>query len=219
MDSTMERPPRTGGGSEGPAVPITRASGLAHDSRRPDKSLAGLVADFGASRVATGASSPWAVFQIQTAGITFRWATSPVRPPADVDYLGRRPRGARRDYRAAPMSRSEQILLLREQPPERRLRPRWAWSSSRPGGTRTASDKTKMDIERWSNYDAQLGRLKDNRMIAQPSSSRTASGKHGSLPEADKNRLFRYLMARTSAFSHMMYVICWNGPRRGRKTR
>jgi hypothetical protein len=34
-------------------------------------------------------------------------------------------------------------------------------------------------------------------------------GNYGDLPEADRNRLLRYVMARTSAYSHLWYVLCF----------
>lgn len=80
-------------------------------------------------------------------------------------------------------------------------------------GTRASSDKSRMDLERWKHYDIWIQQLKDDRMIAEAIIFEDGKREsYGFLPEVDKNRLLRYVMARTSTFSHMMYVICMEWP-------
>ena len=73
-------------------------------------------------------------------------------------------------------------------------------------GNKNRNDKTKMDLERWKQYDDYICRLKDNGMLAEMWFFADDSG-FGELSTADKNRLFRYAMARTSAFSNTLYII------------
>jgi hypothetical protein len=77
-------------------------------------------------------------------------------------------------------------------------------------GNRQSSDKTRMDLARWRLYDGYLRRLKDNGLLAYMSIFEDGKpGSYGFLPQTAKNRLCRYVMARTSAFSHLWYVICF----------
>lgn len=73
-------------------------------------------------------------------------------------------------------------------------------------GSASSNDKTKMDLARWKKYDGYIQRLIDNGMFAEMWFFADDSG-FGKLSKADKNRLFRYAMARTSAFSNTLYVI------------
>ncbi len=73
-------------------------------------------------------------------------------------------------------------------------------------GSADNNDKTRMDLGRWKNYDAYLRSFKENRMLAEMWFFADDSN-FGDLSEADKKRLFRYAMARTSAYSHTLYVI------------
>ncbi len=73
-------------------------------------------------------------------------------------------------------------------------------------GTGDANDKSRMDLARWKRYDNHLLSFKQNNMFAEMWFFADDSN-FGALPEADKNRLFRYAMARTSAFTHTLYVI------------
>lgn len=73
-------------------------------------------------------------------------------------------------------------------------------------GTASSNDKTRMDLARWHLYDGYILALKDQKMIASMWFFADDSG-FGDLPSADRNRLFRYAMARTSAFTHTMYVL------------
>jgi len=77
-------------------------------------------------------------------------------------------------------------------------------------GDHTSSDKQRMDLARWRLYDEYLQRLKDNGLLAYMSIFEDGKpGNYGDLPEADRNRLLRYVMARTSAYSHLWYVLCF----------
>jgi hypothetical protein len=73
-------------------------------------------------------------------------------------------------------------------------------------GTASENDKTRMDLARWKLYDQYIQRFKDAGMFAEMWFFADDSD-FGALPDAVKNRLYRYAMARTSAFSHTMYVI------------
>jgi Putative collagen-binding domain of a collagenase len=63
-----------------------------------------------------------------------------------------------------------------------------------------------MDLARWKLYDQYIRSFKNERMFAQLWFFADDS-RFGRLTQAEKNRLFRYAMARTSAFSHTLYVI------------
>lgn len=80
------------------------------------------------------------------------------------------------------------------------------WLNGRLSGWLSESDKELMDLARWKLYDDYIRRFKDNLMVAQMWFFADDSN-FGSLSQATKNRLFRYAMARTSAFSNTMYVI------------
>ncbi|MDP2899098.1 MAG: right-handed parallel beta-helix repeat-containing protein [bacterium] len=77
-------------------------------------------------------------------------------------------------------------------------------------GTAANSDKTKMDLGRWKLYDGYLQRMKDTGLSAYISLFEDGKpGNYGRLPMADRKRFMRYAMARTSAFSHVWYVLCF----------
>ena len=77
-------------------------------------------------------------------------------------------------------------------------------------GDHTSSDKTRMDLARWRLYDEYLRRMKDNDLLAFMSIFEDGKrGSYGDLPESDRNRLLRFVMARTSAYSHLWYVLCF----------
>lgn len=73
-------------------------------------------------------------------------------------------------------------------------------------GTAGNPDRTKMNLARWKLYDSYIRRFKDAGMLAELWFFADDSN-FGPLSQTDKNRLFRYAMARTSAFSHTLYVI------------
>lgn len=80
------------------------------------------------------------------------------------------------------------------------------WSVTPWVGTANNNDKTKMDLARWRDYDQQIREFAENSILAQMWFLADDSS-FGSLSVSHKNRLFRYGMARTSAFTHTMYVI------------
>jgi hypothetical protein len=67
-------------------------------------------------------------------------------------------------------------------------------------------DRSRMDLARWTQFDQYLQDFKNAGMFAEMWFFADDSG-FGGIPQADKNRLFRYAMARTSAYSHTLYVI------------
>jgi hypothetical protein len=73
-------------------------------------------------------------------------------------------------------------------------------------GSAADNDKSRMDLARWRLYDQYIRRFKDAGMFAEMWFFADDS-QFGGLSEAIKNRHFRYAMARTSAFSHTVYVI------------
>jgi hypothetical protein len=73
-------------------------------------------------------------------------------------------------------------------------------------GSASSNDKTRMDVARWKTYDDYIRRFKDNEMLAELWFFADDSN-FSSLPLADQQRLIRYGMARTSAFSHTLYTL------------
>lgn len=82
----------------------------------------------------------------------------------------------------------------------------WGQSVTPWVGTANNNDKTKMDLARWKLYDQYILRFKNNGILAEMWFFADDSN-FGNLSQADRERLFRYAMARTSAFSHTLYVI------------
>ncbi len=77
-------------------------------------------------------------------------------------------------------------------------------------GDHASSDKKQMDLARWRLYDQYLRRMKDSGLLAYMSIFEDGKrGNYGDLPESDRNRLLRYVMARTSAYCHLWYVLCF----------
>lgn len=73
-------------------------------------------------------------------------------------------------------------------------------------GTASSPDRARMDLARWKLYDGYIRRFKDSKMLAEMWFFADDSN-FGSIPQADQKRLIRYALARTSAFSHTMYVL------------
>lgn len=73
-------------------------------------------------------------------------------------------------------------------------------------GNGSENDKTQMHLARWKKYDRYIRLFKEAGMFAELWFFADDS-RFGGLSDAIKNRLFRYAMARTSAFSHTLYVI------------
>jgi hypothetical protein len=72
--------------------------------------------------------------------------------------------------------------------------------------TESETDLTRMDIAAWTRYDRYIKDIKEAGMFAELWFFADDSG-FGKLSQEDKNRLFRYGMARTSAFNHTLFVI------------
>ena len=73
-------------------------------------------------------------------------------------------------------------------------------------GTAHQNDPSRFDLSRWKKYDGYIRHQKQNQMFAELWLFADDSD-FGRLPPQVKHRLIRYAMARTSAFSHMLYVI------------
>ena len=73
-------------------------------------------------------------------------------------------------------------------------------------GTSQDNDKSRMNLSRWKAYDDSIIRLKQHAMFAELWFFADDSG-FGKLSQTEKNRLYRYALARTSAFTHTLYVI------------
>lgn len=73
-------------------------------------------------------------------------------------------------------------------------------------GSAASNNKTLMDLTRWDRYDDHILEMKENGMLAEMWFFADDSS-FGSMSLADQQRLIRYSMARTSAFSHTMYVM------------
>jgi hypothetical protein len=73
-------------------------------------------------------------------------------------------------------------------------------------GTASSNDKSRFDLARWKMYDQWVERLRDSGVVAHLWFFADDSS-FGKLPTADKQRLFRYAMARQSAYVNTMFVI------------
>jgi hypothetical protein len=67
-------------------------------------------------------------------------------------------------------------------------------------------DLSRMDIAAWARFDQYIIDIKNAGMLAELWFFADDSG-FGGFSQADKNRLFRYGMARSSAFNHTLFVI------------
>jgi hypothetical protein len=73
-------------------------------------------------------------------------------------------------------------------------------------GSAAGNDKARMDLARWKLYDRYIRHFKNAGLFAELWFFADDS-KFGELSDVVKERFFRYAMARTSAFSHTLYVI------------
>ena len=73
-------------------------------------------------------------------------------------------------------------------------------------GTSAANDKTRFELARWRMYDETVARLAAAGMLAELWFFADDSG-FGDLPDADRQRLVRYGMARLSPFAHTLFVL------------
>jgi hypothetical protein len=73
-------------------------------------------------------------------------------------------------------------------------------------GTAASNNKTRFDLARWRMYDQWIVKLRDAGMVAHLWFFADDSG-FGDLPDADRQRLIKYAMARHSAYVHTMYIL------------
>jgi Domain of unknown function (DUF5060)/Putative collagen-binding domain of a collagenase/Protein of unknown function (DUF4038) len=73
-------------------------------------------------------------------------------------------------------------------------------------GTAAANDKTRFDLARWKMYDQWVGKMRDAGVLAHVFFFADDS-KFGDLPDADRQRLIRYAMARLSGSVNTAFVL------------
>jgi len=74
-------------------------------------------------------------------------------------------------------------------------------------GTAEHSDRRRFDLARWRRYDHWVRRLRDEGLSANLWVFADDSG-FGNLPDADRERLERYAMARLSGYVHTLFILC-----------
>ncbi len=74
-------------------------------------------------------------------------------------------------------------------------------------GDADANDKTRFHLGRWHMYDQWVRRIRDAGLVAQLWFFADDSN-FGALPDADKQRLIRYGMARLSGYVNTMFTLC-----------
>jgi Domain of unknown function (DUF5060)/Putative collagen-binding domain of a collagenase len=72
-------------------------------------------------------------------------------------------------------------------------------------GTATSNNKTRFDLARWRMYDQWVVKMRDAGVVAHMWFFADDSG-FGDLPDADRQRLIKYAMARQSAYVNTMFV-------------
>ena len=82
-----------------------------------------------------------------------------------------------------------------------------SWPTTPWQGTASANDKSRFDLKRWRSYDQWVAKLRDAGLVAQLWFFADDSG-FGNLSDADRQRLVRYAMARTSGYVNTMYTLC-----------
>ncbi|HYH44924.1 MAG TPA: DUF5060 domain-containing protein [Thermoanaerobaculia bacterium] len=73
-------------------------------------------------------------------------------------------------------------------------------------GTATSNNKTRFDLARWRMYDQWVAKMRDSGVVAHMWFFADDS-KFGDLPDADRQRLIKYAMARQSAYVNTMFVL------------
>jgi len=73
-------------------------------------------------------------------------------------------------------------------------------------GTAASNNKTRFDLARWRMYDQWIVKLRDAGMVAHLWFFADDSG-FGDLPDADRQRLIKYAMARHSAYVNTLYIV------------
>ena len=74
-------------------------------------------------------------------------------------------------------------------------------------GDANNNDKTRFDLGRWHMYETWVRQIRDAGLVAQLWFFADDSN-FGSLPDADKQRLLRYGMARLSGYVNTMFTLC-----------
>lgn len=73
-------------------------------------------------------------------------------------------------------------------------------------GTATSNDRTRFDLARWRTYDQWVAKMRDAGVLAHLWFFADDSG-FGNLPDADRQRLIRYAMARLSGYVNTAFVV------------
>ena len=73
-------------------------------------------------------------------------------------------------------------------------------------GTALSNDKTRFDLARWRMYDDWVVRMRDAGVLAHIWFFADDSG-FGNLPDADRQRLIRYAMARLSGYVNTAFIV------------
>lgn len=81
------------------------------------------------------------------------------------------------------------------------------WPTTPWVGTASSNDKSRFDLKRWRTYDQWVVKLRDAGLVAQLWFFADDSS-FGNLSDADRQRLIRYAMARTSGYVNSMYTLC-----------
>jgi uncharacterized protein DUF5060/collagenase-like protein with putative collagen-binding domain len=81
------------------------------------------------------------------------------------------------------------------------------WPTTPWLGTASSNDKRRFDLKRWRTYDQWVVKLRNAGLVAQLWFFADDSS-FGSLADADRQRLIRYAMARTSGYVNTSYTLC-----------
>jgi hypothetical protein len=73
-------------------------------------------------------------------------------------------------------------------------------------GTATSNNKTRFDLARWRMYDQWVAKMRDSGVLAHLWFFADDSG-FGDLPDADRQRLIKYAMARLSGYVNTAFVL------------
>lgn len=73
-------------------------------------------------------------------------------------------------------------------------------------GTASSNDKTRFDLSRWAMYDRWVEKMRDSGVVAHLWFFADDSG-FGNLPDADRQRLIKYAMARLSGYVNTMFIV------------
>lgn len=73
-------------------------------------------------------------------------------------------------------------------------------------GTAASNDKTRFDLARWRTYDQWMVKMRDSGVLAHLWFFADDSN-FGNLPDADRQRLIRYAMARLSGYANTAFIL------------